>query len=243
MSEIDIEFNYDLDNNASYIFINDSMEKKFISRKSIISKCERLVPSIKELKKLNGVCKIMNLYDTIMPFEEFSIKSKDERRKILFEYLKRHTIDDLAQTWDKDKKKIYNLKTNLRVTKYKNNDKMHEHIEPVPQKQKADKLDKNQSIKVMVNKELCGDQVQEFVMKFMEIFDDKLDIQICMKLERISIAKFDFTLSINDVFNVKEFSNEILTAITLLPKDQLFNLNIEAIEKRGVIKYDNEITT
>jgi len=225
MAELDVEFNYDLDNNAEYIFISDTLEKKIISRKSIVSKHERLVPSRKELKRLNGGITIMNMYDSIMPYETFKSLPHDDKIKTFNEYYNRHGAKLLAESWGKKKQLIYGIKSSYnRINTPSHNKSDNENTT----KKVVGSI--KQGISILITRDLSGEKIQDLVMKCLELFDGSYKVKFLIEINSIKNSRIDYSIKLNNVFTYDELQNEVLQLVSFIPKEYLFRLYVQATE-------------
>jgi hypothetical protein len=105
---------YDNDNNASYVFIEDSISKKQTARKSIITKADRL-PTLAQVKKKSGRVFMSNLYDQVMPYPEFKKLDVYEKTIALTAYLNKFTFQEIADSWKKPKSYVYDFRHRLGI--------------------------------------------------------------------------------------------------------------------------------
>ena len=105
---------YDNDNNAKFIFIADSIEKKRIAKLSIISKKNRL-PTNKEAKQKSGRVIMSYLYEDIMNFNCFKDLPKDVKRTALIIYLNKHKAVGIAKNWGKTLACVYSTQARLNI--------------------------------------------------------------------------------------------------------------------------------
>lgn len=67
-----------------------------------------------------GPVKTSNLYDTIMPFNEFKALSKGRKMIALYELKKRHSIKSLSEAWSISENSVYYYMRTLGVRDYEN---------------------------------------------------------------------------------------------------------------------------
>ena len=110
---------YDNDNNLEYIFIEDSISKKQTARKSIITKADRL-PTLAQVKKLSGRVFMSNLYDQIMPYEQFKSLDNQAKTNLLVVWRNKYSIKEIAEQWHKPMQNVSDFTFRLGIKKDKN---------------------------------------------------------------------------------------------------------------------------
>jgi hypothetical protein len=284
---------YDNDNNASYVFIEDSISKKQTARKSIITKADRL-PTLAQVKKKSGRVFMSNLYDQVMPYDEFKSLDNDAKTKVLVAYRNKYSIKEIAEQWHKPMQNVSDFTFRLGIKKDKNGvyacvkktakaksaqsmkskfqsnakpslqevvnlvekrkqlqelENLPNHIlqekptirgandiktdneqKPVTTKEVKPTKPNYESYHHIPNKILTGENIANFILKLVDLFDSANDIKIMLTLTKVSLSNFTFEVKVDDTFAVQSFSDEILEVIAVIPKEQIFALTADIKE-------------
>lgn len=182
------------------LFIEDCISKKLISkgvhnraarRKGFRGKVMFPVDLLKgkEKKAYMGNSDVVtyNLYDNIMPYDDFKKLDKDEKRKVLSEYLKRFSREEIISVWNVSKQTIYDLTYKLSLTQKR--------IINVPSKEMVDKKvaikEKKAEIKktptaefnISLSGNMPGKQIKERLSKILEFIEDNQNFSITFEIK------------------------------------------------------------
>jgi len=205
------------ENSAKKVFLEDLGEKKLINRKPIITKDKKL-PSDKKVKELSGEVLTSNLYDTIMPYKEFTKLDKPSRLRTLETYLSRgKSRKEIADAWGK---KVQSIHDTIHRLRKELSAEVSEEIAPI----KGGDIN---TFSLSFIKKLTGGMVQDWIVRVVDLLDDS-SIQA-----NLEIKKYDKTsrlsIKLSDKIQSSTLKEELLNIVSILDKDTdyLFSLELK----------------
>lgn len=256
---------YNEDNDARRIFIEDSKQKKEIGKSARIkaTKSKKLVPNKRELNKLNGEVVTMSLYDTIMTYKEFQKLSKKDKLKTLEGYeANGKTRQEIADAWEKKLQAIhdlvYRLKKDLKKgttsnKKTQTNKKATPARKSVATKKVATvaKEETSEELTPTVEQEqfypftlslvrsMNGEQIQDWMLKAIELVDVSKKLLVIFDIKKCSKkspTKFSFSVQLSDEFTQEQFKEEIVNMVSILNKNDKYLLSFELKELHTTVE-------
>jgi hypothetical protein len=222
----------DDDNNARKIFIDDCQYKKLVAHRSIKSK-KRNDLSQARINKLKGVVVVSNIYDEVMDLKSFKSLHVEEKKKAMKAYLERFSEREICNKWGRKKGYLYAIRSRIDPVRKKVENKQEVVVaqEIAPQEVTTIETPRNKDpLLISVTKELSGEKIQDFILKFVELLDANNKIKIEFNIRKLLPSKFAFSIDVNDEFKVNEFINEILDVVQSIPKLDMYSLYMQAIE-------------
>jgi hypothetical protein len=224
-------------NDIAEILKEDTKQKKIVARKTIKSKPAAL-PTTKEMIKKSSSVTTLSLYDTIMPYTQFLALDRKDRLKALDAYCERFTKKEIAEKWGlKSVQSVhdhhYRLKRSLRPAavnsvKPRQEEKVLEVSEELAPA--VVKVEEIFPLEFKIIKELSGNQIQNFTLKFLDFFDEGKKIQVDLDIRRAGHSLFNIHINASAIMSATEFSDQIITNVCLLPKEDNFFLTLHIKE-------------
>lgn len=235
-------------------YVEDLNGKRKTAFKNITSK-----PKIKISNRKEKII-IMNMYDEMISYQEFVNLDLSDQAKHLLEYRKQHTCVEIAEFWSVKKGIVYDL--NKRLKSFSNRKELDAIIkaprqvkekattEPEPKKKSQKPIIEPKKIEevktkevksimdikpvlITVNKTLSGEHLKEYILKLLSLFEEDNNIKFQMSINLLS-NKFKFSISVDDVFIVKDLIDYLLGLISGIPKTEnyTFSVLIEELETK-----------
>jgi predicted DNA-binding protein YlxM (UPF0122 family) len=251
---------YDEDNDARRIFIEDSKQKKEIGKSARIkaTKSKKLVPNKRELNKLNGEVVTMSLYDTIMTYKEFQKLSKEDKLKTLEGYeANGKTRQEIADAWEKKLQAIHDLVYRLKKDLEKgttSNKKTQTNKKATPARKSVATLAKEETSEELTTtveqeqfypftlslvRSMNGEQIQDWMLKAIELVDVSKKLLVIFDIKKCSKkspTKFSFSVQLSDEFTQEQFNEEIVNMVSILNKNDKYLLSFELKELHTTVE-------
>lgn len=171
-----------------------------------------------ERKKLNGVCIVSNIYDTIITYEAWKELNDADRVKYLTEYVVRHGTGKVAEVWEKPSRVYDNMR------KY---GIVNPNGRAVIQKQRKAKI----GDEVAVEKEDSRNYVAENRELNGKLLDAYRQIDELTALVRSLKQEPSFSIGLSGIYNGEAISGGILKMVDVLEADKEYDIKLNISEK------------
>jgi hypothetical protein len=205
----------DDDNNAAKIFLDDTYTKKQIVNSSVrvcSTKNKQLVPNKKELNKLNGEVKTVNMYDELIPYEEFTKLKKEEKIKILKHWFDKKgvTRQQLATHWGRKTQAIHDMIYRLGITDKREDSK--------PKQQPVIEDNSICPFSLYLLRFVESDSLLSWINNALELADkDKLH-EFNFSLSKNS-GKMNLNVNVQNTMTCEDFLNEVSDVLAFISGD------------------------
>jgi hypothetical protein len=154
---------------------------------------------------------------------------RENRQKAIQAYLTKYSRKDIAKFWGKNIQAIhdliYKLKKDAAPTP-KVVEEIAEEIAPVLKDTEIYPFD------LKIVKEISGEHVQDYIVKLVDLFDIESDLIVVLDLKRSGSGFFNIRIKVNTVMPARQFSDELISNIGLLPKGDTFLMSLCVKEKK-----------
>lgn len=143
------------------IFNSDSREKKIISRgafhrasrkKGYKGNVKFAHDNLKNKNLLNSEVRVYNMFEEIIPYQDFLFLNKEERKKRFEVWYNKYTIKEIAESWGTNKQKVHDARYQLGIQP---RNRLMSEMSKLPRKQREPKEPKQKGeIQTMQNIEI-----------------------------------------------------------------------------------------